>query len=234
MKIAVISDIHGFSLALDRVLSDIDTAGVDRIIAAGDLCEGGPDPVGVLDRLGARGIVSVQGNTDRDLAAESRSSRPATWAMEQLGANGLATLGELPFELRITPPDSASPADDLLVVHANPADQDRALNPRASDREIATILGDVQAAAIAFGHIHISYIREVNGITLVDVSAVGNPKDGRLISRWGLLTWDEADRTWRAEIRYVDYPLEETAAQVRASGMPNPDKVLDKLTKASY
>ncbi|MGN6032485.1 MAG: metallophosphoesterase family protein [Thermomicrobiales bacterium] len=234
MKVAVISDIHGFSLALDRVLADIDATGVDRIIAAGDLCEGGPDPAGVLQRLSEAGIDAVQGNTDRDLAAEARSSRPAKWVSSQLGPEGLAELAGLPFEIRITPPGGSSPGDDLLVVHANPADQDRALDPSASVREVADILGDVQVSVIAFGHIHISYIREVNGITLVDVSAVGNPKDGRLISRWGLLTWDEEEHRWLAELRYVDYPLAETEQQVLESGMPNPDKVLAKLTRASY
>ncbi|MGC4192529.1 MAG: metallophosphoesterase family protein [Thermomicrobiales bacterium] len=234
MKVAVISDIHGYSIALDRVLADIDATGVDRIVAAGDLCEGGPDPAGVLARLGERGIEAVQGNTDRDLAADARSSKSARWISDQLGAGGLETLARLPFDVRITPPDGTSPADDLLVVHANPVDQDRALNPAASKREVETILGDAQAAVIAFGHIHIAYIREVKGITLVDVSAVGNPKDGKLASRWGLFTWDEPERRWLAELRVVDYPLAETEAQVRASGMPNPDKVLAKLTRASY
>jgi len=234
VKVAVISDIHGFSIALDRVLADIESAGVDRIVAAGDLCEGGPDPAGVLRRLHEAGIEAVQGNTDRDLAAEARSSKPAKWVIAQLGQEGLAELAGLPFEIRITPPGGSGPGDDLLIVHANPVDQDRALDPSASVREVASILGDVQAAVIAFGHIHISYIREVNGITLVDVSAVGNPKDGKLVSRWGLLTWDEAERRWLAEIRYVDYALAETEAQVRESGMPNPDKVLAKLKRASY
>jgi len=234
MKVAVISDIHGYSIALDHVLADIDAVGVDRIVAAGDLSEGGPDPVGVLQRLRERGIDAVQGNTDRDLAAETRTSKPARWVTQQLGPEWLTMLRDLPFDIRITPPGGTSPADDLLVVHANPVDQDQALDPGASPREVATILGDVQAAVLAFGHIHISYIREINGLTLVDVSAVGNPKDGKLVSRWGLLTWDEAEGRWLAEIRYVDYPLAETEAQVRASGMPNPDKVLAKLKRASY
>lgn len=234
MKIAVISDIHGYSIALDRVLADIDAVGVDRIVAAGDLCEGGPDPVGVLERLQERGIEAVQGNTDRDLAAETRTSKPARWVVGQLGTDGQATLRDLPFEIRITPPEGASPDNDLLIVHANPVNQDRALNPSLSVSETASILGEVKAEVLAFGHIHVSYIRDIHGLMLVDVSAVGNPKDGRLLSRWGLFTWDSAEKRWLAEIRYVDYALEATEEQVRASGIPNPDKVLAKLTSASY
>src|SRR5688572_22605044 len=75
MNVAVISDIHGFSIALDEVLADIDREpGIDVIVAAGDLCEGGPDPIGVVHRLKERNIHSVRGNTDRDIAAGVRSS----------------------------------------------------------------------------------------------------------------------------------------------------------------
>jgi predicted phosphodiesterase len=229
MKVAVISDVHGFSIALDRVLAAINAEGVDRIVAAGDLCRGGPDPAGSLQQLRDRGIDSVQGNTDRDLAEHARDA----WTAEQLGEDGLATLRSLPFAIRITPPNGTSPADDLLVVHANPVDQNRALKPACSDEELATILGDVQAAVLAFGHIHVSYVREVNGLTLVDVSAVGNPKDGELSCRWGLLTWDETEHRWSAEIRRVAYPLPETREQMLASGMPDSDEVLVKLMQAS-
>lgn len=234
MKIAVISDIHGFSIALDCVLAAIDAEGVDRIVAAGDLCEGGPDPVGVLERLASRGIESVQGNTDRDISSGLRGSKTGQWTVDQLGDERLAELRSLPFEIRITPPGGESPGDDLLVVHANPVDQDRALDPAYTDDELTAILEDAEAAVLAFGHIHISYVRALTPLTLVDVSAVGNPKDGELSSRWGLLQWDEVTRTWSAEIRRIPYPLAETEAQVMASGMPKPDKVLAKLQEASY
>jgi hypothetical protein len=71
-------------------------------------------------------------------------------------------------------------------------------------------------------------------MTLVDVSAVGNPKDGDLRSKWGVLQWDEAAMRWSAELRYVDYALDETEAQIRASGLPNPEGAIRKLRKASY
>ena len=69
---------------------------------------------------------------------------------------------------------------------------------------------------------------------LVDVSAVGNPKDGDLRCKYGILNWDANTQRWTAEIRRLDYPLEATEAQILASGMPNPEKVIKKLKKASY
>lgn len=235
MKIAVISDIHGFSLALDRVLADIEAEpGIDQIVVAGDLCEGGPDPRGVLDRLMNLGAEVVQGNTDRDLANGSRTSKGASYSSDQIGPDGISYLASLRFDVRITPPGDNGPDDDLLVVHANPLDLDRHIPPDASDHELQELIGDTRAAVIAFGHLHIAYTRQWRTYQLVDVSAVGNPKDGDLRSKWGLLAWDLEAARWTSEIRYVDYPLAETVEQIRASDMPNPDKVIGMLERASY
>jgi len=235
MKVAVLSDIHGFSLALDRVLADIATEpGIDRMVIAGDLCEVGPDPRGVLERVATLDAVVLQGNTDRDVANGSRDSEGIRFTADQIGAEGLKYLRNLRFSERVTPPGGESPRDDLLVVHANPLDQDRHVPPDASPHELRELLGDTASAVIAFGHLHVAYIRELPTMTLIDVSAVGNPKDGDLRSKWGLLEWDEDARRWSVTLRYVDYPIEETEAQIMASGIPNPKGVIRKLRKASY
>lgn len=229
------SDIHGFGLALDRVLSDIHgRAGIDRIIAAGDLCETGPDPVGVLKRLERDGVEPLQGNTDRDLAAGIRSSRSATWTRNMLGDERLRFLGALPFEIRITPPDTPPLGHDLVIVHANPIDMDRHLAPDFPEAEVLEMTRSANADVIAFGHLHIAYIRAVSGMTLMDVSAVGNPKDGDLRSKWGLASWDAARLRWHVELQYVDYPVAATIEQIQASEMPNRPEVIRKLVQASY
>lgn len=235
MRVAVISDIHGFSIALDHVLADIGAeTDIDWIVAAGDLAEGGPDPAGVVDRLRAAGIRSVQGNTDRDLASGVRNSTPARWVSRELGKDRLAWLGGLPFEMRFTPPGATGSSEDLLVVHANPVDMDRHLDPSFSEREVRELLGDTSAGVIAFGHLHIAYERQVDDIRLIDVSAVGNPKDEDLRSKWGLITWDQAARRWQTELRYVEYPLTETVEQLKDVGYPNWRKAARKLERASY
>lgn len=235
MKVAVISDIHGFSLALAEVLDDIAREpGVDRIVAAGDLCEGGPDPRGALDLLLANGIHLIRGNTDRDLVEGMRTSKRATWVTEQLGEDGIDQLASLPFDHRVSPAGGRPLDDDLLVVHANPFDEYQHIAPSLSDDEMREILGDTRAAVIAFGHIHIAYQRAVDDIQLIDVSAVGNPKDEDFRSKWGLCTWHEEAGKWTTELRFVTYPLEDTLLQMEASGMPNWIKAAAKLQRASY
>lgn len=234
LNIAVISDIHGYSLALDRVLHDIAEHDIEHIIIAGDLVESGPDPNGVLRRILERDLVAIQGNTDYDIAKQNRDSKLAAWTERQIGKAGRRYLLDLPFEHRVTPPGANSPWHDLLVVHANPWDFNQAIRPEAEQDDLDYLIGKTKAGVLAFGHIHVSYIRELPKMTLIDVSAVGNPKDGDLRSKWGHLTWDSEAMAWSAELRYVEYPFEETKAQIRASGMPKPEKRIKKLKKASY
>ena len=238
MMIAVMSDIHGFSLALDTVLADIDRLGpFDAVVVAGDICEGGPDPAGVLERLRGRGLPAVLGNTDRDLveaAGDGGSSDHLGFALGKIGGDGVAYLATLPLSRRFTPPGGVSPGDDLLVCHANPHDLERKMQPEMSDRELREVLGSTVAGAIAFGHHHVAFVREHDGMLLVDVSAVGNPKDGDLRAKYGIVRWDGTSRRWEAEIRRLPYPLESTASQMLASGMPEPEKALRKLERASY
>lgn len=241
MRVAVMSDIHGFSLALETVLADLDARAADEAfvatIVAGDLCEVGPAPGAVIERLQASDVTVLTGNTDRDLVEAAQGGGGGAgirYALDEIGAAGVEYLAGLSFSRRITPPGGTSPDDDLLAVHANPHDLERKLAPEMSDRELRETIGDTRAAVLAFGHHHVAYTRELDGMLLVDVSAVGNPKDGDLRCKYGVLTWSTETGRWSAEIRRLPYPLVETAAQIRASGLPDPERALRKLQRASY
>ena len=238
MRIAIISDIHGFDLALRAVLADIDANGpFDAIVAAGGLCEIGPRPDEVVRILQEREIPAVRGNTDVALVAaagDSAASAELRYGIERLGEHGLAWLAALPFEIRFTPPGSTGHGDDLLIVHANPHNLEDALAPDGSDEQLLGLIEPVDAAMIAFGHVHICYIRQVGRHLLMDVSAVGNSKNGDLSSKWGIATWDDTTRSWSGELRCVPYPLEATKTEIRECGVPNAKKVIRKLEAASY
>ncbi len=235
MRVVVMSDIHGFSLALETVIADIEASGpYDLIVVAGDLCEVGPDPAGVLERLRARpDWVILKGNTDDDLVA---AALDGSWdfAASAIGPQGVAWLAQLPFSHRVLAPGRDQPRHALYVVHANPWDLRARLDPAAGDDELNDILGDAVFDTLAFGHVHISYQRRVGNRNLVDVSAVGNPKDGDLRCAYGVSDWDEPGQRWRSEIRRLGYPLEATLAQIHASGLEDPDKVARVLRRARY
>jgi len=167
MRVAVLSDIHGNLLALEAVLADLDAiGGADAVVVAGDLCIDGPQPRQTLQRLRALGFPLVQGNTDRDLAlaptatAGSEQAALLDWTRQELGEDGLAYLRQLPFEHRVQGP-SADQA--ILIVHANPQNQDEPLRPFAPEAQIIPLLDAVPAdvAVVAFGHLHLPFTREV-------------------------------------------------------------------------
>ena len=126
------------------------------------------------------------------------------------------------------------PWQDLLVVHANPYDFNHAIHPDAEQEDLDFLIGKTKAGVLAFGHIHIAYTRDCGDTKLIDVSAVGNPKDGDLRSKWGEITWDAETQSWTTVLHYVEYPLAETVRQIKASGIPKPNKKIEKLKKASY
>lgn len=235
MRFAIMSDIHGFSLALDTVIADLDQAGpFDAVVVAGDLCEVGPDPRGVLDRLRSRPEwIVLKGNTDDDLVTSALESEHG-FAIDEIGGDGVEWLARLPFAHRIHPPGGRADDQSLLVVHANPHDLRDRLDPAASDAELREVIGNAVFDTIAFGHVHVPYQRELDGRHLVDVSAVGNPKDGDLRLAYAVFTWDETIQHWTADIRRLDYPLEATLDQIQSSGLEHPGKVARVLQKASY
>ena len=76
MRLALLSDIHGNLPALDAVLADMDAQGpFDAIGIAGDLCEWGPQPRAVLERVRTLECPVVQGNTDRNVTLDKEALR---------------------------------------------------------------------------------------------------------------------------------------------------------------
>jgi predicted phosphodiesterase len=238
MRIAVMSDIHGFDLALETVVADlIQRDPFDEVVVAGDLCAVGPAPAKVLQLLSASGFTVLEGNTDFGLvdAAQTGATDPESrYALEQIGEAGVDYLAHLPFQRRISPPGSSDPGEDLLVVHANPHDLETKITPELSDEHVRQVIGDTKAAAIAFGHHHVAFQRRVDNLLLCDVSAVGNPKDGDLRCKYAVFRWNDADRAWQAEIIRLAYPIEETVEEIRQSSLPDGESAIRKLLRASY
>ncbi len=65
MKRAIISDIHGNLVALNAVLDDIASHGVDEIFCLGDVIGYGPNPRECLDLVMTRTSVCILGNHDQ-------------------------------------------------------------------------------------------------------------------------------------------------------------------------
>jgi predicted phosphodiesterase len=192
VRIALLSDIHGNSLALDGVLADIEArGGVDGYWILGDIVALGPDPVGVLTRIrDLPNVTCIRGNTDRYVVTGDRprptldeaAAEPSlltslvgvagtfAWTQGMVTASGwLAWLEGLPTELRTTLPDGTS----FLGVHAAPGrDDGEGIEPTSTADEIATLLSGCDATLICVGHVHQPSQHRVNGQHVVNLGAV--------------------------------------------------------------
>ncbi len=122
--------------------------------------------------------------------------------------------------------------DALLVVHANPRNLEDHLRPTMSEEELRPYLGGIHANVLAFGHLHTPYVRPVGDVLLVDVASVGHPKDHDLRAAYSVLTWENGSRSVN-QIR-LPYDVEETVHLMRRSSMPDVEKQVASLLKASY
>jgi predicted phosphodiesterase len=119
MRIAVISDIRGNLVALQSVLSAIDSdeQRLDGTVCAGDLVGLGPRPNEVIDLLRERNIEAVLGNYDDavaferlgsgrdfpDLESEAIDNAAVHWTRQTLTPDNLSYLQDLPRDIRVAP-----------------------------------------------------------------------------------------------------------------------------------
>lgn len=234
MRVAVVSDIHGNLVGLDACLADLQAqGGADVIVAAGDLCLDGPKPKKVLQRLEEVGAQCIRGNTDRYLSEESPESvdgvddAQITWARNDLGERWLSFLRDLPFALRI-----GEGGNELLVVHANPKSDDEHIWPDADDTALERFVGEESATAIAFGHLHLPYVRLWRGKLLVNVASAGLPKDGDPRACYAILT--ERNGGWQVKHRRVEFDVKKVATQLADCGIPGSAELIATLRRHRY
>lgn len=237
MRIAVLSDIHGNLVSLDACLSDLQQqGGADVIVAAGDLCMDGPKPKKVLQRLQEVDAQCIKGNTDRyisaktdeDLSGSDEADRlQIAWQREDLGDKWVSWLRDLPFSLRF-----GSENNQLLVVHANPTTDFEHLWPDLDDATLERLLGEEVAGTIAFGHLHLPYVRSWRGKMLVNVSSAGLPKDGDPRACYAILT--ERASGWEVRHRRVAFDVKKVATQLTDSGIPGSAELISTLRRHRY
>jgi putative phosphoesterase len=233
MRIAVLSDIHGNLLGLDACLADLESqGGADGIVVAGDLCVDGPKPKKVLQRLDEIGAACIRGNKDRylyDEAEEFEATEGAqiAWTRREVGERWVGWIQQLPFAMRI-----GEDENQLLIVHASPRNDEEHIWPDAAESDLQSIVGDERATAIAFGHLHIPYVRYWRGKLLVNVSSAGLPKDGDARACYAIFT--ERDGGWEVKHRRVPFDVKRVATQLADCGIPGSTDLIATLRRHRY
>lgn len=178
-KIALISDIHGNTWALEAVLEDLDRQGIQTVFNLGDSVYGPLDPAGSARLLMSRDFITVAGNQDREIVENrNRESEIPTmqFVLDELDDPALDWLESLP-STRVT-------EDDIFLCHGNAEQDDRYLveqigsggvrlnNPAKLD----AMLASVNQNLITCGHSHVfRTVMTASGKLIVNAGSVGLP-----------------------------------------------------------
>jgi predicted phosphodiesterase len=208
--VALISDIHGRLDALDAVLEETRRQGAKRVYVAGDLLNGGPDPLGVWRRLTEIKAYCVRGVSDSALCSVDASKLvPMNEVERQKLAAFLSTrktVGELVLEsLRRLPLSMRLPLIDggeIVIVHGSPSDPFQELTQDMDDDEILAMVADDPADIVVCGASHVPFQRVIDGVHVVNVGSVGAAPEGR-IAHYTILTPTPGQRT--VEQNWIDY-----------------------------
>ncbi len=244
MRLALLSDIHGNSLALDAVLNDIQAHGpIDRYVLVGDYLAIGPDPAGVMAcLLGLPNAVFVRGNTDHDLihlwsddlaqANPPQLPHALGYFIDVMWTRGavnqpdwLDWLAALPIEQRLTLHDGTR----LLAVHASPCQNDGAgIHPRRSPQQLRESLSGCQADLVVVGHSHIVMNIHVDGMHVVNLGnvslpMVAAPEYNELRASYVLL--ESNAHGYHLEHRCVDYDHETVIALAKERRHPSAERI---------
>ena len=237
MRYLVLADIHGNLQALDAVIADARRAGYDGTLCLGDLVGYGGDPSAVLARIAAlRPVASVRGNHDKVCAGLAPSTdfndvaRAAIeWTQSVLTAAELASVAAL-AEGPLTV------ATGLEVCHGSPFDEDAYLIEGDDIRRALSVTDGL----CLFGHTHVPalFMRPQPGRlrhldllwsgleegpmaipaepSLINLGAVGQPRDGDPRAAYGILDWDRRV----LDVRRVSYDVAGAQRRILDAGLP--------------
>jgi len=235
VRFLILSDIHANIDALDAALAA--AAGTwDRAVVLGDLVGYGAEPNAVIDRVRALDpLATIRGNHDKaacgldDGSSFNHVARfAATWTGETLTDDNREYLRALPQgPLRL--------ADDILICHGAPFDEDHYI---FDGEDASQALEETTELLCFFGHTHLPVVFVRSALTLgyvvpdgddalgmelaagarylVNPGSVGQPRDGD--PRAAFAIYDAQTRM--LQTRRIGYPVEVAQRRILAAGLP--------------
>ena len=224
MRIALISDIHGNSFALDAVLSDCRGKHIDEIWVLGDVVALGPDPEGVIERLvDLPSTYFIQGNMDWYIIGNYHGLPPQIhWTKERVEKkNARFWLESFSLEKRILLPDGTR----MLGVHVAPGRYDgEGISPATSEEILEQMLAECYADLVFAAHTHVPMNIHSDSIHVVTLGSVSNQFKGYKNASYIILTANKEG--YRVTHRSVPYDREKVIEMIEKSTFPDKEKLI--------
>jgi predicted phosphodiesterase len=223
VRLALISDIHANLEALEATFYDIAERSIDRIVCLGDIVGYNSDAAACIALIRGAGCVCVAGNHDLAVCGRittrkfsSAAARAVAWTRQQLNADDLDYLENLPLKANI--------GNRVIAVHG-------ALHPETgcesvrldNDKRLrlsfeALMIHPSGARICAYGHTHHAGVYEMrpdrltmhsdehvslrdDAYYLINPGTVGEPRSTERRATYMILDLDRRTVT----TRYVDY-----------------------------
>ncbi|MGZ4550918.1 MAG: metallophosphoesterase family protein [Blastococcus sp.] len=240
MRIAAISDVHGNLTALDAVMADIETLGVDAVVNLGDLLSGAVQPRETADRLMDLDLPTVRGNHERQLLTlpRERMGFADRHAHDSITARHREWLARLPLTLEV--------ADGALAFHGSPTDDltylletvdESGARPATPEEVVARLGRFADTPLLLCGHTHLQRAMRLPTDALVlNPGSVGWPaydddhphphvmEAGTPHARYAVA--ERTEGRWTGEFRAVAYDWERAAAMAEANHRPDVARAL--------
>jgi predicted phosphodiesterase len=254
LKTAILSDVHANLQALNVVLTDVFSVGVDRIISLGDLVGYGPQPAEVLELAYARIGHFVLGNHDAVIAGRMDPGVFNPTARKMIDWTASRIDGKARSFLRAQPYLLTGPA--FRCSHGNPASPATfGYLLEAADASAAWAAAPEQCLFVGHSHVPGLFVLGQSGTPhwlapqdfsfeahkryIVNVGAVGEPRDGDVRASYCIFDEERGNVFFRRvafDLEAYQRAVEQAAPplrtayflQVAASGAPRPlREVLD-------
>ena len=219
--IAIIADVHANLHALNAVIADAKSRGVEFFLNAGDFLGYGAFPDEVVSELSSENVLSIIGNYDLKVLKKREEKKRENitnerqisfvYAGKNLSESSIRYLRSLDREMRISIGDKS-----LLMVHGSPESIDEHLTPDTTDERMSELALIADADVVIMGHSHLQFKRTVNGVTFINPGSVGRPDDGDNRANYAILNISSLS----INLIKVDYDIESAADSIRGMGLP--------------
>ena len=245
MRIAALYDIHGNLPALEAVLQEVHSIGVDLIIVGGDLLPGPmPNECADLIRSQKTPVQALMGNGEREIldlrsggdgmAIPERFRDSVRWVAETLRPEHEEYISSWPATISVPISDST----DVLLCHATPRNDVEVFTKLTPEEVLQPVFEFTRESVVVCGHTHMQFDRVIGQHRVVNAGSVGMPF-GEPGAYWLLIDSElshrktEYDMHAAAErVQRTNYPLAKDFAERNIQNPPTEADVLELFTKA--
>lgn len=216
MKIAILSDIHGNIVALNEVLKDAKSQGVNEYIVLGDMITDFPAANEVVDIIKGLTPYVIKGNREQYLLNYEKTKNDKCWNTIQnisliyhyhiLNDENKEYIRSLPEQLVVE-----FEGIKIRCVHGSPYYISQALH--FNDSLMDRVFDELKEDVLVYGHLHeIVQFEKRNNKYVVHAGVVGMHNNEINKAQYTILTC--SDKKVEVEARTVEYDIEEVKEMI--------------------